>query len=172
MNPKLLYFFSEFKEQVDKSLIRERLMTTLSGLFGVLAVLLAIIGLYGLISYTLARRANEIGIRVALGARPYDVVKLVLRETTLLVAAGLGAGIIVSLGAGRAAAGLLFGLQPNDRSTLAVACDARRPGARGKLRAGTPSGLCRSGHRTAPGVNVGSYCGQHFLRSRESHCRQ
>jgi ABC-type antimicrobial peptide transport system permease subunit len=96
-------------------------MATLSSLFGVLAVVLTAVGLYGVISYTVARRTNEIGIRIALGADRRTVIALILREAAIVLMAGLGAGTILTLAAGRTAAVLLFGLEPYDPLTLAVA---------------------------------------------------
>jgi ABC-type antimicrobial peptide transport system permease subunit len=121
VNPNIGYSFSVFKTRIEESLLRERLMAILSGLFGGLAVLLATVGLYGVISYTVARRTNEIGIRIALGAGRNSVMGLILRETGMLLAVGLGAGVLIALAAGRAAATLLFGLQPNDPLTFAAA---------------------------------------------------
>ena len=121
VNPDIQYSFSVFKTEIEQSLLRERLMAILSGLFGVLAVLLAIVGLYGVMSYTVERRTNEIGIRIALGAGRNDVIGLILRETGLLLAAGLGAGLLISLAAGRAASSLLFGLRATDPLTFAAA---------------------------------------------------
>jgi putative ABC transport system permease protein len=118
VNPNIGYSFSVFKTRIEESLLRERLMAILSGLFGGLAVLLATVGLYGVISYTVARRTNEIGIRIALGAGRNNVMGLILRETAMLLAVGLGAGVLIALMAGRAAATLLFGLQPNDPVTF------------------------------------------------------
>lgn len=93
-------------------------MATLSGFFGFLAVALATVGLYGVISYMVERRRNEIGIRIALGANRANVLTLVLREAGVLLVAGLGIGIALTLAAGRAAVSLLFGLQPNDPVTI------------------------------------------------------
>lgn len=123
-NPGIQYSFAVLKTQIERSLLRERLMAILSGLFGALAVLLASVGLYGVISYTVARRTNEIGIRIALGASRRNVIGLVLRETGSLLAAGLAAGAVISLAAGRAVASLLFGLQANDLPTFLVAATA------------------------------------------------
>ena len=120
-NPGIQYSFAVLKTRIEMSLLRERLMAILSGLFGALAVLLASVGLYGVISYTVARRTNEIGIRIALGASRRNVIGLVLRETGALLAVGLGAGIVISLAAGRAVASLLFGLQANDPLTFMTA---------------------------------------------------
>jgi putative ABC transport system permease protein len=118
VNPTAGIEFRSFSEQLQESLLRERLMATLSGSFGFLAGLLATLGLYGVISYMVARRRNEIGLRIALGADWGRVVRLVLREALLLLAVGLTAGIIISVWAGRAAATLLFGLQPYDPISL------------------------------------------------------
>jgi ABC-type antimicrobial peptide transport system permease subunit len=96
-------------------------MATLAGAFGLLAGLLATLGLYGIVSYMVARRRNEIGIRVALGAGRIGVVWLVLREVVLLLVCGLGIGGGLALWAGRAAGSLLFGLKANDFSTMAGA---------------------------------------------------
>jgi len=121
VNPNIGYSFSVFKTRIEESLLRERLMAVLSGMFGGLAVLLATVGLYGVISYTVARRTNEIGIRIALGAGRNNVMGLILRETGMLLAVGLGAGVLIALVAGRAAATLLFGLEPNDPLTFVAA---------------------------------------------------
>jgi len=120
-SPDVQYSFSVFKTRIEQSLLRERLMAILSGVFGALAVLLASVGLYGVISYTVVRRTNEIGIRIALGASRRSVIGLVLRETAVLLIAGLGVGIAISFAAGHAVASLLFGLQASDPLTLAVA---------------------------------------------------
>jgi putative ABC transport system permease protein len=106
---------------VRDSLMRERLMATLSGFFGVLAALIATIGLYGVMSYMVARRRNEIGIRLALGADRRDVVRLVMREAGVLLAAGVLVGGVLAVAAARTATTLLFGLQPGDPATLAMA---------------------------------------------------
>ena len=94
-------------------------MAMLSRFFGVLATLLATIGLYGVISYIVTRRRNEIGIRIAIGASSGGVVVMVMREAVLSLACGLGLGIILALAAGRSAGSLLFGLKPYDPLTLA-----------------------------------------------------
>lgn len=102
-------------------MVRERLMATLSGLFGLLAVTLAAIGIYGVISYMVAGRPKEIGIRMALGAERRGVVGLILREAAALLGFGLACGAALALFGARAAASLLFGLKPSDPLTLALA---------------------------------------------------
>ncbi len=109
------------RDQVRDGLVRERLMSWLSGFFGVLAVLLAALGLYGVMSYAVARRSTEIAIRTALGARRADVLWLVLGQACRLLAIGLPAGALAALAVGRTADALLFGLQPDDPATLALA---------------------------------------------------
>jgi ABC-type antimicrobial peptide transport system permease subunit len=96
-------------------------MATLSGLFGLLALLLASIGLYGILSYGVTTRTKEIGIRMALGARAGEVLSLVLREALLLVAVGVVIGVPVVFAATRFAATLLFGLTPTDPLSLSLA---------------------------------------------------
>lgn len=120
-SPDIQYSFSVFKTRIEESLLRERLMAILSGAFGALAVLLASVGLYGVISYMVARRTNEIGIRIALGASRGSVIGLVLRETGALLLAGIAVGVAISLAAGRVVAWLLFGLQANDPLTFVAA---------------------------------------------------
>jgi putative ABC transport system permease protein len=101
--------------------LRERLMAMLSGFFGVLAALLGMLGLYGVISYLVTQRRNEIGIRIALGANRGEVVRMVMREAALLLAIGIAIGAALSLGAARAAQSLLFGVKSSDPLTLAAA---------------------------------------------------
>jgi ABC-type antimicrobial peptide transport system permease subunit len=117
-NPDVTIQFRVLETQVRDGLISERVMAWLTGALGALAAMLAVIGLYGVISYTVARRRNEIGIRLALGASRRRVVLLVLRETMLLLLAGLMVGIAISLAATRVASSLLFGLSPHDAPTL------------------------------------------------------
>jgi predicted permease len=112
-------------EEVGAVLIQERLIATLSAVFSTLALLLACVGLYGLIAFSVVQRTAEMGIRMALGARRGDVVWTVMREALLLVALGLAIGVPAALLAGRVAAnriaGLLFGLQATDPLTIAAA---------------------------------------------------
>jgi putative ABC transport system permease protein len=121
VNPSMGIEFRLFSEQLQESLLRERLMATLSGAFGFLAGLLATLGLYGVIAYMVARRRNEIGVRIALGADRNRVIRLVLREALLLLAIGLSAGVAIAIWAGRAAASLLYGLKPYDPVSIAGA---------------------------------------------------
>jgi putative ABC transport system permease protein len=118
VSPAIGIEFHPLSAQLQESLLRERLMATLSGGFGLLAGLLATLGLYGVISYMVARRRNEIGVRVALGADRSQVIRLVLREAILLLGVGLTAGVVLSLWASRAAATLLFGLKPYDPASM------------------------------------------------------
>jgi putative ABC transport system permease protein len=120
-HPGLDVSFFSFPTMIEEGLLRDRLMAKLSGFFGVLAVLLAVIGLYGVISYMVARRRNEIGIRMSLGADRGAIIALVLRESFWLLTIGLTLGIALSLAASRAAASLLFGLKPHDAATLIMA---------------------------------------------------
>jgi predicted permease len=104
-----------------RAVTRERLMSQLTSTFGLLAVAVAALGLYGTISYSVARRTNELGVRLALGASRGSVRWLVLREVLLVVGAGCIAGVILSMAALRYVGALLFGLTPGDPSTLAAA---------------------------------------------------
>jgi putative ABC transport system permease protein len=118
LHPDVAVGFTVFEKQIRDGLSRERLMAWLAGFFGVLAAILAVTGLYGLISYILQRRIQEIGIRMALGATRSSVIVLVLRQTAFLVVIGLAVGIPACLVMARFAAALLFGLTPNDIPTL------------------------------------------------------
>ncbi len=120
-NPGLDVRFQVFRSMVHESLLREQLLAKLSGLFGLLALLLASIGLYGLLSYGVASRTNEIGIRMALGAKTWNVLTLILREAVLLVVVGLAVGIPLALYAARFASSLLFDLSPSDPVSLSIA---------------------------------------------------
>lgn len=108
-------------EQVEKRLQQERVFAQAYALFGALALVLASIGLFGLMSYSVARRTNEIGIRMALGAQRQDVVRLVMGESMILVIVGVGLGLAAAIAASRLVASLLFGLAPTDGATMAAA---------------------------------------------------
>ncbi len=99
----------------------ERFIATLASVFGALALLLASVGLYGVMAYSVSRRTNEIGIRMALGAQRGDVTRMVLRETFWMLAIGLVVGLLAAAGAARLVAGILFGVSPNDPLTNVLA---------------------------------------------------
>jgi len=108
-------------DQVDRTLAAERMITTLCTFFGMLALLLASVGLYGVISYSVTQRTSEIGIRMALGATGRNVVKLVLRQSLIVVAAGLGIGMILAVSLTRIVSSFLFGVSPLDPLSLLAA---------------------------------------------------
>ena len=108
-------------QQLDRSMRTERTFATLSSTFGVLALVLSAVGLYGVMAHAVSRRTRELGIRVALGARPRRIVRLVLGEAGLLVALGAGVGLLCALFTGRAIRGLLFGVAPGDAASVAAA---------------------------------------------------
>jgi predicted permease len=120
-HPDVVVEFTNFRQQIRDGLIEERLMAMLSGFFGALAVLLTMVGLYGVISYIVLKRRNEIGIRMALGASRGNVLGIVLRQTLLLLLFGITAGVVLALVATRGAGSLLYGLQPNDMLTFVAA---------------------------------------------------
>jgi putative ABC transport system permease protein len=121
INPAITVSFQGFKPMIEATILRERLMATLSGFFGGLALLLACIGLYGILSYGVASRTNEIGIRMALGARSRDVLWLILREAFLMVIVGVAVGLPMTFAVTRLASTLLFGLTPTDPVSLLFA---------------------------------------------------
>jgi predicted permease len=108
-------------EAIEARFAQERLFAQAYALFGGLALLVAAVGLFGVMSYSVARRVNEIGVRMALGARRLDVVGMIMRESIVLVGAGVLIGIGAALASGRLVATLLFGLQPTDAGTIALA---------------------------------------------------
>jgi ABC-type antimicrobial peptide transport system permease subunit len=105
-------------EQVDAALVPERVVATLSGLFGAVALLLAALGVYGVTSYAVARQRREIGVRIALGAGASGIVALVLSRISMLIGLGIVVGTGISLWASKFVASLLFGLGPRDPATL------------------------------------------------------
>ncbi len=119
-HPEIVMQFSDFEQDIRDGLLRERLLAMLSGFFGLLAAVLAMVGLYGLISYVVARRRNEIGVRMALGADRGQIVGMVMRDAGYLLLMGIAAGSVLSLIAGRGVSSLLFGLKPYDPLTLLV----------------------------------------------------
>ena len=118
LNPTIKTEFHVLQTDVENGLNRERLMAVLSGFFGALAALLAMIGLYGVISYIVAMRKNEIGIRMALGASRGSVIGSIVRQTLTMLGVGVGAGLVLAMAAARGANSLLYGLQANDPLTL------------------------------------------------------
>jgi predicted permease len=119
-----LYGMRTMEVQVENSLLIERLIAGLSTVFGCLATLLAMVGLYGVMAYTVERRTREIGIRMALGAFHRDVIWLVMREVVLLVAIGIAAGLAASLALTQYVQSQLFGVTRNDPLTIVLAAVA------------------------------------------------
>lgn len=117
-SPRILLSFKKLDDQIASSLTRERLLATLSAFFGILALLLATIGLYGTISYGVSRRRNEIGIRLALGAERAKVLRMVLGEAARLLVIGIAIGGAGAMAGSHYLASFLFGVQPNDAPTL------------------------------------------------------
>jgi predicted lysophospholipase L1 biosynthesis ABC-type transport system permease subunit len=109
-----VYEMKTLQGQLDETLLTDRLIALLSAGFGLLATLLASIGLYGVMAFIVARRRKELGIRLALGAEPKGVVWIVMREVLILLTIGLAVGIPVAIGLGRYVSSQLYGIQPND----------------------------------------------------------
>ena len=109
------------EQQVNMSLVRERMLAFLATFFAALALLLACIGLYGVMAYRVARRTREIGIRIAVGASQHTVVWMMVRETLLLVMIGAALGTLASLGVNHFIAAQLFGVTPRDPAAIAAA---------------------------------------------------
>jgi ABC-type antimicrobial peptide transport system permease subunit len=118
VNPELALTFRPLASQIEASLTQDRVLAMLSGFFGALALLLAGLGLYGVTSYAVSRRRREIGVRIALGAAPGRVQRLVLSWVSGLVVLGIIIGGVASLWASRLVATLLYGLEPRDPLTL------------------------------------------------------
>jgi predicted permease len=121
VNRNISLEFRNFETQVDESLLQPKMVALLSAFFGGLALLLAMIGLYGVTAYGVARRQAEIGIRMALGAQPGAVIWLVLREVAAMLAIGTLLGLAASLAAGRLVGSLLYGVKSHDAAPLAIA---------------------------------------------------
>ena len=109
-----VYEMKTLEAQLDETLLSDHLIALLSAGFGLLATILASIGLYGVMAFVVVRRKKELGIRLALGAQPASVIWLVMREVLLLLAIGLAVGIPAAIGAGRYISAQLYGIQPND----------------------------------------------------------
>ncbi len=164
-NPNLVISHATtLAEAVDDSLNEEKLLAELAGFFGALALLLASIGLYGVIAYSVVRRTNEIGIRMALGARPANILRGVLRESLVLVVFGLAAGLAAALACGNLVASQLYEVKASDPATiagaaavllltaLAASLPARPPGCTDR-----PSDSLARGVKSEPSPNVARY---------------
>jgi putative ABC transport system permease protein len=120
MNPAISLDIGTLEAQVARSLARPRLLAALSGFFGALALALAVIGLYGTMSYSVTRRRKEIGVRMALGALNVQVLGMLLGEAGRMIAWGLGAGIVLSLAGTRLVTSFLFGVTATDPTIFAA----------------------------------------------------
>jgi predicted permease len=116
-----IYGMRTTEVQINNSLSSERMIASLSAVFGFLATLLAVIGLYGVMAYTVAQRTREVGIRMALGAAQGSVIWMVMREVLILIAIGVAAGVPASLALTKLVQSQLFGLTPHDPATLTLA---------------------------------------------------
>jgi hypothetical protein len=124
LNPALMVQVIELKAQISERLIAERTTAWLAGAFGVLAIIIVTIGLYGIIAYLTVSRRHEIGIRLSLGSTRAQIVMLVLRDTVWLLALGLLLGVPLAATAMRGAGTFLFGLSPTDVTTMLAAAAA------------------------------------------------
>jgi predicted permease len=109
-----VYQLKTLEGQLDETLLTDRLIATLSAAFGLLATVLASVGLYGVMAFVVARRRKELGLRLALGAAPSGVLWLVMKEVVVLLAVGLAIGVPAAIGAGRLVSAQLYGIQPDD----------------------------------------------------------
>ena len=121
VNKEIPLEFNTLAEQVDSNLVQERLLAELSGFFGALALLLAMVGLYGVLSYLVTQRQTEFGIRIALGAQPSSILRLVMKDTFVVLASGIIVGVGLSLATIGLLQKMLFGLSPHDLTTTLVA---------------------------------------------------
>jgi len=151
VNPELALTFRPLSGQIDASLTQERVLAQLAGFFGVVALVLAGLGLYGVTSYAVNRRRTEFGVRMALGATPGSVVALVLARACILVLLGLVIGATASMWASKFVALLLYGVDPRQPST--VACAAGLLAAVAGVAAWLPA---RRGARIDPAVTLRS----------------
>jgi putative ABC transport system permease protein len=110
----LSFSYRPLEQDISSAVSRERLLAALSGFFAALALMLSALGIYGVTAYAAARRRTEIGIRLALGATPADVVRMVMRRALILTILGIVGGAAVSMWASRFVSALLFGVQPRD----------------------------------------------------------
>jgi ABC-type antimicrobial peptide transport system permease subunit len=121
VNKDIAFTFRSLAEQVSDNVVQERVLAMLSAFFGALALLLAMIGLYGLLNYLVTQRLVEFGVRMALGAEPGSIVRLMLRDVGLVLAGGVAAGLALSLPVVSLMRRMLFGLEPHDTATIATA---------------------------------------------------
>jgi ABC-type antimicrobial peptide transport system permease subunit len=113
-----------YEETVNQTTLNERMMATLGGFFGLLALIVACLGIFGIMTFQVSRRINEIGVRMALGATRGSIVTLVLREVAVLLLPGCAVGAIAAAGLTRFANSLLFGVTPTDPTAFALAACA------------------------------------------------
>jgi putative ABC transport system permease protein len=121
ISPVIGIDFQSFEERLGEGLLRDRLMATLSSFFGLLATLISALGIYGVMSYLVVRRTNEIGVRMAVGAGRGSIVALILGQGSKLLAVGIGAGAVLTLAVAGTAQSIVFGMKSYDARTLAVA---------------------------------------------------
>jgi predicted permease len=120
-SPAITLNFSVLRNSIRAGLGRENLMATLSGFYGMLAAILAIIGIYGTMAYSVSRRTGEIGVRMALGATRGRILGMIVRDALTTLGIGLGIGTVLAMAAGRAVQTMLFGLKPDDPVSLGLA---------------------------------------------------
>jgi ABC-type antimicrobial peptide transport system permease subunit len=118
IDPRITVGYTVVPTMIRDTLVQERLLAALSAGFGALAAVLTMVGLYGLVAYSVTRRSTEIGVRIALGARGRDILRLILRETAILLMIGVGAGAALAIAGGQTASSLLFRVRSNDPTTL------------------------------------------------------
>lgn len=121
VDPEVSVIFRTLSDQVDAQYAQERLVAAVAGLFGALALLLAAVGLYGVTAYIVSGRSFEVGIRIALGAAPMSVVRLLFTRVTVLVFVGIAIGVVGSAWAGRLIESMLYGVEPRDAMTFGIA---------------------------------------------------
>jgi ABC-type antimicrobial peptide transport system permease subunit len=122
ISPRLLVDIRTMRQEIDRNIAKERMVATTSAFFGLLGLLLVSIGIFGVASYTVAQRTSELGIRMALGATPWSVVRESLRDTIVVFGAGLAAGVMAAIAAVQLTASfisdLLFGLTSTDVTNI------------------------------------------------------
>src|SRR5262249_4782706 len=109
-----------FEQHISLSLFLQRMAATLLSIFGLLALSLAALGLHGVMAYSVSQRTRELGIRISVGAKQHDVLKLILEQTLILAAIGIAGGLVTAVAVTRVAADLLYGISPADPATFAL----------------------------------------------------